>query len=152
MEHTSSYTVHKKFSTTRTCRVILLFKIIYQNKFIILLWESARYDVNHPFLSSGALTRVYKWRYIFVTYTYFKNILVSDIVIWLASCRITSPKMENAKNSFKIDEIRPVNLPFIQEEMTLCWISDVMARMTGSNAKVGVRADDHYLIDTICEN
>ena len=28
-------------------------------------------------------------------------------------------KMENAKTLFKIDVIRPVNLPFIQEEMTL---------------------------------
>ena len=47
------YTVHKKFSTTRACRVIFLFEIIYQNKFIIWLWESVGYDVNHPFLSSG---------------------------------------------------------------------------------------------------
>ena len=47
------YTVHKMFSTTRACSVILLFKIIYQNKFIIWLWESAMYDVNYPFLSRG---------------------------------------------------------------------------------------------------
>ena len=30
--------------------------------------------------------------------------------------------MENAENAFKIDVIRPVNLPFIQEEMTLLGI------------------------------
>ena len=48
-----------------------------------------------------------------------RAILVSEIVIWLKSRRITSPKMENAENSFKIDGIRPVNLPFIQEEMML---------------------------------
>ena len=46
------------------------------------------------------------------------------MVIWLWSHRITSHRMENAKNSFKIDIIRHVNLPFIQEEMTLWWISD----------------------------
>ena len=47
------YTVHKKFSTTKTCRIILLFKIIYQNKLIIWLWGSARYEVHHSYLSSG---------------------------------------------------------------------------------------------------
>ena len=50
---------------------------------------------------------------------HYHHILVSEIVIWLWSRRITSPKMENAENSFKIDVIRPLNLPFIQEEMTL---------------------------------
>ena len=47
------YTVRKQLSTTRQCRIILMFKIIYQNKFIIWHWGSARFDVNHPFLSSG---------------------------------------------------------------------------------------------------
>ena len=42
-----------------------------------------------------------------------------EIIIWLGSRRITSPKMENAENSFKIDVIRPANLAFILEEMTL---------------------------------
>ena len=44
---------------------------------------------------------------------------MSKIVIELGSRRINSPKMENAENSFKIDVIRPVNLPFFQEEMML---------------------------------
>ena len=60
--------------------------------------------------------------------------------------------MDNAENSFKIDVIRPVNLPFIQEEMTLCWISDKTARWTDSNAKIACRADNHDLRDTISEN
>ena len=145
----SKYTVHNKFSTTWTCRVILLFKIIYQNKFIIWFWESARYVVNHPFLSSGVSTRVWKWRYVFVTYTYVKCILVSEIVIWLGSRRVTSPKMENAESSFKIDVIRPVNLPLIQEEMTLWWISDKITRRIGNIAKMGFLTKDHDLRDTI---
>ena len=45
-----NYTVHKKFSTTKIYRVILQFKIVYRNKFILWIWESARYDVNHPCL------------------------------------------------------------------------------------------------------
>ena len=145
------YTVHKKFSTTRTCRVLLLFKIIniISKKFIIWLWKGARYDVKHPFLSSGVIARVKKWRYVFVAYTYIKCILVSGIVIWLGSRRITSPKMENAKNSFKIDVIRPVNLPLIQTQMTLLWISDETARRTGNNAKMGFLTDDNDLRDTI---
>ena len=42
--------------------------------------------------------------------------------------------MENAKHSFKIDVIRAVNLPFIQEEMALCWMSDEMTSGTGNTA------------------
>ena len=42
----------QKFSTTRTCHEILLPKTIYQNKFIIWLWECTSYEVDHPFLSS----------------------------------------------------------------------------------------------------
>ena len=57
--------------------------------------------------------------------------------------------MENAENSFKIDVIRPVNLPFIQDEMTLSGISYEMARRTGNNAKMGFLTDDHDLRDTI---
>ena len=66
-------------------------------------------------------TRVKEWRYVFVTYmdTNIKCILVSDIVIWLASRRFSSPKMENVENYFKINVSRPVNRPFIQKEMTL---------------------------------
>ena len=84
-----------------------------------------------------------------VTYTYIKCILVSEIVIWIGSSRITSPEMENAENSFKIDVIRHANLPFIQEEMTLWWVSDETARKTGNNAKMGFLSDDHNLKDTI---
>ena len=51
-------------------------------------------------------------------YTYIKYILVSEIVIWLGSRRITSPNVENAENAFKIGVIRPENLPFNHEEMT----------------------------------
>ena len=69
-----SYTVHKKFRTTRSCHVILMFKIIYQNKLIIWLWENARYAVNHLFLNSSVTLR-------FVTYTHIKCILVSEIGI-----------------------------------------------------------------------
>ena len=36
-ESNHMYTVHKKISTPRTCRVIRLFKTISQNKFIICL-------------------------------------------------------------------------------------------------------------------
>ena len=53
----------------------------------------------------------------FVDYTYIKCILVSKIVIWLGSRRITSPKMENVDISFKIDVIRHVNLSFIQRKL-----------------------------------
>ena len=70
-------------------------------------------------------------------------------MIWLGSRRITSPKMENANNSFKIDVTRPINLPFIQWEMTLWWISDETTRWTGKNAIIGFLADDHDLRDTI---
>ena len=108
--------------------------MIYQNKLIIWLWKSARYEVNHPYLSSELLTRVQKWRYIFITYTYIKCILVSKMVIWLGSRRITSHEMENAEKSIKIDLIRPVNL---QEEMTLRQISDETERRIGSNAQMG---------------
>ena len=90
-----------------------------------------------------------KWHYVFVTYTYIKCILVSEIMIWLGIRRITSPKVENAENSFKIDVIRPVKLPFIRVEMTLWWISDETARRTGNNAKLGFLTDDHHLRDTI---
>ena len=71
--------------------------------------------------------------------------LVSEIVIWLGSRRITSPKMENAENSFQIDVIRHINLPFIQEEMTLRRISGKTARRTGNNSKMGYLADDRCL-------
>ena len=63
--------------------------------------------------------------------------------------RITSPKIENAENSFKINVIRLLNLLFIQEEMTLWWICDETARKTGNNAKTGFLTDDHDLRDTI---
>ena len=70
--------------------------------------------------------------------------------MWLGSCRITSLKIEkDVKNSFKIDVISPVSPPFIQEEMALLWLSDEMARKTGSNAKIGFLTDDHDLGDTI---
>ena len=65
------------------------------------------------------------------------------------SRRITSLKMENAKNSFKIDVISHVNLPFIQEEMTLWSISDETIRRTCNNAKMGFLTDDHDLRDKI---
>ena len=74
---------------------------------------------------------------------------MSEIVVWPGSRRITSLKMENAENSFKINKIRPVNLPFIQEEITLRWISDVTAIRTGNNAKMGFLSVDHDLRDTI---
>ena len=57
--------------------------------------------------------------------------------------------MENVDNLFKIDVICPVNLPFIQEEMTLSSISDKTARRTGNDAKMGFLIDDHDLRDTI---
>ena len=56
--------------------------------------------------------------------------------------------MENAENSFKIDVIRPVNIPFIQKEMTLWWISDETARRIGNNAKIDFVTDDLDLRDT----
>ena len=57
--------------------------------------------------------------------------------------------MENAKKSFKIDVIRPVNLPFIQEEMTLWWISDETENKTDNIAKMGFLTDDYDLRDTL---
>ena len=50
------YSKHKMFGTTSICRIIPLLKIKFQidNR----LWESARCEVNHPFLSSGVLKRV----------------------------------------------------------------------------------------------
>ena len=80
--------------------------------------------------------------YFFVNYTYIKCILVSEIVVWLGSRRINFPKMENAENLLKIDVIKPINLPFIQEKMTLWWISDETARRTGNNAKMGFLTED----------
>ena len=62
-----------------------------------------------------------------------------DLAWWRG---IISPKIKNAENSFKIYVIRPVNLPFIQEEMTLWWISDETARRTGNNAKFGFEVRD----------
>ena len=47
--------------------------------------------------------------------------------------------MENVENSLKIGVISPVNLPFIQEEMTL-W--SAMKRQY-NNAKMGFPTDDH---------
>ena len=63
-------------------------------------------------------------------YTYFNCNLVFGIVIWLGlrTRRITSPKMENVETSFNIDVIRPVNLPFIEGEMSLWWLRDETAR------------------------
>ena len=78
-----------------------------------------------------------------------KCTLVSEIVIWLGSGKITSTKMENAENSFKIDVIRPVNLPFIHEEMTLLCISNKTTRRTGNKAIIGFFTDEHDLRDTI---
>ena len=129
----------------------LQFKIIYQNKFKIWLWESTRYNVNPPFLNSGVYSGVKKWRYTFVTYTYIKCILVFEIVIWLGPRRTTSPKMDNAENSFKIDVIRHVNLPIIREEMTLLWISDETAGNTDNKAKFGFLTDENDLRDTIVD-
>ena len=57
--------------------------------------------------------------------------------------------MWNAENLFKIDVIRPVNLPLIQDEMTLSWISDETARRTDNNAKMDFLTDDHDLRDTL---
>ena len=56
--------------------------------------------------------------------------------------------MENAENSFKIDVIRPVNRPYIQEEMTLRWISDETATRTGNNAKIDFLTDDWLTLET----
>ena len=84
----------------------------------------------------------------FVTFTYINCILVSKIVIWLGSRRITSPEMENAENSFKIDVTRHVNHSLIQEEMTLWWISDKTTKRTGNIANMGFLTDDHDLRDT----
>ena len=79
--------------------------------------------------------RVFKWNY--EQLLYGQTFLPTDIrfaranaplnqvhlsvrvVIWFGSQRITSSKMENIENAFKIDVIIPVNLPFTQEEMTL---------------------------------
>ena len=49
--------------------------------------------------------------------------------------------MENFENSLKIDVIRHVNLMFIQEEMTLWWISGETASRTGNTAKMGFLTD-----------
>ena len=81
------YTVHKKFSTTRTCCVILLLKIIYQNKIIIWLRNSARYDVNHSFLSSGV-------------YPYGIDLCKKYTLSILFCClKCTSDKIENSKRA-----------------------------------------------------
>ena len=45
--------------------------------------------------------------------------LVSGMIIWIGSGGTASPQITNVENSYKIDVIRPVKLPFIQEEMTL---------------------------------
>ena len=79
-------------------------------------------------------------------FSYIKCILVSEIVIWLGSCRIPSPDMENVENCFKIDVIRPGKLPFIQEEMMVWWISVETAIRTDNNA--GFLSDDHDLTGT----
>ena len=84
-----------------------------------------------------------------MTYTYIKFISVSSIVIWLGARRLTSPKMENAENWFKIIVLRHVSLPFSQEEMTLWWISNETARRTGNNTKMGFLTHEHDLRDTI---
>ena len=57
--------------------------------------------------------------------------------------------MENAENSLKIDVIIPVNRPFIEELMTLWWISDEPAKRSGNNAKLIFFSDDHDLKDKI---
>ena len=57
--------------------------------------------------------------------------------------------MENAKNALKTYVIRPVHLPFIQEEMTSWCISDEMARRSGNNTKIGFLTDDYDIKDTI---
>ena len=62
---------------------------------------------------------------------------MSEIVIWLGSRKITEPEVENVKKSFNIDEIRPVNLPFIQEEMTLWRLRDKTASWTGNTTNIG---------------
>ena len=53
------------------------------------------------------------------------------------------------ENSLKINVIRPVNLPFIQEEPKFWLISDETTRRTGNYAKMGFLTDDHDLKDTI---
>ena len=55
--------------------------------------------------------------------------------------------MENTEISFKIDVIRAVNPPFIQDEMTLLWISDETTRRNGNIAKMDFLTDDHDLRD-----
>ena len=52
----------------------------------------------------------------------------------------SSPKRENAEISIKIDVLSRVNIPFVQEEMTLCLIEN--------NAKIGFLTDDHDLRDS----
>ena len=42
--------------------------------------------------------------------------------------------MENTENSFKIDVIRHVDPPYIQEEMVV-WFNDETASRTSNNAK-----------------
>ena len=49
----------------------------------------------------------------------------------------------------EIPLIRPVDLPFIQEEMMLCWLSGEMARRIDNNTIVGFLTDGHDLRDTI---
>ena len=78
----------------------------------------------------------------------FLYILVSEIVIWLWSRRITSSKMENVENSLIIDVIRPVNLPFNQEEMTLWGIRDETAGRTDNIEKMDFQIEDNDLRDT----
>ena len=59
--------------------------------------------------------------------------------------------MENFENSFKMDVIRHVNLPFIQEEMTLWWVSDETARKTGNNANMAFLATTMTLKTQSCK-
>ena len=40
--------------------------------------------------------------------------------------------MENVDNSFQINVIRPVIFPFIQEEMTLRWMSGETTNISGT--------------------
>ena len=53
--------------------------------------------------------------------------------------------MENVEISFIIEVIRPVNLPFIQEEIKLWKIIDQTASRTGNTAKICFLTKNHYL-------
>ena len=53
--------------------------------------------------------------------------------------------MENVENSFEIDDKRPVNIQFIQEQTTLWGISDDKTNKTGNTAKIGFLIDDYHL-------